>query len=254
MMSMFIPTKRHFREILLFLFNSRKSAAGSYRELLEAYGEYTPSIKTCEYWFRRFKKGDFDTADKERPGQPRKYHERNKRAHLLRYQRFHNGNRPFLCPHCVKAFSRHDNLKHHIKKTHQWADKLEQDSLYSIGQVEIVNPNLDLLEEPPPIRREDLIPLSTLNKHLTYNESDSSRILLIKRSTECPSVNHTEPENNDTKSISLKSTDNYNITNMPFGDLEYLTKSDNEQCDTLPNLMQGHIIEPLVEIKIEQRD
>ena len=33
--------------------------------LCEAYGEHASSIKTCEYWFRRFKSGDFDTSDKE---------------------------------------------------------------------------------------------------------------------------------------------------------------------------------------------
>lgn len=38
--------------------------------LCEAYGEHAPSISTCEYWFRRFKSGDFDTSDKEREGRP----------------------------------------------------------------------------------------------------------------------------------------------------------------------------------------
>ena len=33
--------------------------------LCEAYAEHASSIKTCEYWFRRFKSGDFDTSDKE---------------------------------------------------------------------------------------------------------------------------------------------------------------------------------------------
>ena len=27
----------------------------------------------CEYWFRRFKSGDFDIEDKERSGQPKKF-------------------------------------------------------------------------------------------------------------------------------------------------------------------------------------
>ena len=30
-------------------------------------------ISICEYCFRRYKKGDFDTKDKERPGQPKKF-------------------------------------------------------------------------------------------------------------------------------------------------------------------------------------
>lgn len=72
-MSNYEPTKHHLREVLLFLFNSKKSAAESHRSLLKTYGDHAPSIKTCEYWFRRFKSGDFDTDDKERPGQPKKF-------------------------------------------------------------------------------------------------------------------------------------------------------------------------------------
>ena len=39
--------------------------------LSETYSDYTPSILTCEYWFLRYKKDDFDTKDKERPDQPK---------------------------------------------------------------------------------------------------------------------------------------------------------------------------------------
>ena len=45
------------REALLFCFNFKKIAAEGHRLLCEAYGEHAPSIKTCEYWFRRFKSG-----------------------------------------------------------------------------------------------------------------------------------------------------------------------------------------------------
>jgi [histone H3]-lysine36 N-dimethyltransferase SETMAR len=72
-MSKFVPTKRNLREALLFCFHLKKSVAESQRMLSEAYGDYAPSISTCEYWFRRYKKGDFDTEDKERPGQPKKF-------------------------------------------------------------------------------------------------------------------------------------------------------------------------------------
>ena len=66
-MSNYVPTKQRFGKVLLLFFNSKKSAAESHRLLSETYGDYTPSIKTCEYWFRRFKSGDFDTKNKERP-------------------------------------------------------------------------------------------------------------------------------------------------------------------------------------------
>jgi len=39
----------------------------------EAYGDYIPSISTNEYWFRCYKKSDFNTEDKERPDQPKKF-------------------------------------------------------------------------------------------------------------------------------------------------------------------------------------
>ena len=38
-------------------------------------GDYSPLIKTCGYWFRRFKSGDFDTEDNERPDYPKKIEE-----------------------------------------------------------------------------------------------------------------------------------------------------------------------------------
>lgn len=72
-MSTFVPTKRNLREALLFCFNWKKKAAESHRLLCEVYGEHAPSQQTCEYWFRRFKSGDFDVDDKERPGQPKKF-------------------------------------------------------------------------------------------------------------------------------------------------------------------------------------
>ena len=70
-MSTFEPTKRHLREALLFCFHLKKTAADGHRMLLEAYGEHAPSIKTCEYWFRKFKDGNFITEDEERAGRPR---------------------------------------------------------------------------------------------------------------------------------------------------------------------------------------
>ena len=56
-MSIFVPTKQHLREALLFCFNLKKSAVETHRLLCEAYGEHAPPIKTCEYWFQRFKSG-----------------------------------------------------------------------------------------------------------------------------------------------------------------------------------------------------
>ena len=56
-MPTFVPTKQHLRKALVFCFNLKKSAAEGHRLLCKAYGGHAPSIKTCEYWFRRFKIG-----------------------------------------------------------------------------------------------------------------------------------------------------------------------------------------------------
>ncbi|UYV62812.1 SETMAR, partial [Cordylochernes scorpioides] len=72
-MSTFLPTKHNLREALLFCFNLKKSATDGHRFLCEAYGKHALSIKSCEYWFRGFKSGDFDTRDKERGGRPIKF-------------------------------------------------------------------------------------------------------------------------------------------------------------------------------------
>ena len=67
-MSDFIPEKRHLREVLLFLFNIKKTSAESCRMLVEAYGHNAPPERTCRQWFTRIKNQDFDLEDKERKG------------------------------------------------------------------------------------------------------------------------------------------------------------------------------------------
>lgn len=51
----------------------KKTAAESHRILEEVYGEYALSARTCQKWFTRFKSGEFDLEDHERPGQPKKF-------------------------------------------------------------------------------------------------------------------------------------------------------------------------------------
>lgn len=65
----FVPKKGHLREVLIHYFLLKKSAAESYRILQGVYGEHCLSQNTCERWFNRFKIGDFDKSDKERPSQ-----------------------------------------------------------------------------------------------------------------------------------------------------------------------------------------
>jgi len=61
-MSNFVLTKQHLREILIFCFNWKKSAAKVHRMLVEVYGDTAPD-KSCREWFRRFKDGDFSVEE-----------------------------------------------------------------------------------------------------------------------------------------------------------------------------------------------
>lgn len=51
----------------------KRTTAESHRILVETYGKYALSKTTCRDWFRHFKSGDFDTEDRERSGNPKKF-------------------------------------------------------------------------------------------------------------------------------------------------------------------------------------
>ena len=55
----------------MFCSHLKKTAAESYRLLREAYSKQAPSRDTCERWFRHFKRGDFEVADKEHGKSPK---------------------------------------------------------------------------------------------------------------------------------------------------------------------------------------
>ena len=67
-MSVYEPNSRHLREVLLFCFNMKKTAAESHRMLSSTYGEDAISERTCREWFQRFKKGDFNVEDRHSGG------------------------------------------------------------------------------------------------------------------------------------------------------------------------------------------
>ena len=82
-MSNFVLTKQHLREVLIFCFNCKKSAAEAHaRMLVEVYGDTAPTDKSCRKWFRRFKDGDFSVEDKPRSGQPKKFEDKELEALL----------------------------------------------------------------------------------------------------------------------------------------------------------------------------
>ena len=65
-MSNFVLTKQHLREILIFCFNWKKSAAEAHRILVEVYGDTALIDKSCREWFRRFKDEGFKDFSVER--------------------------------------------------------------------------------------------------------------------------------------------------------------------------------------------
>lgn len=81
-MSTFVPEKRHLREALLFIFHLKKKATEAHQLLVNAYQNDAPSLRTCQDWYQRFKSGDFDVKDKDRPGQPKKFEDAELQALL----------------------------------------------------------------------------------------------------------------------------------------------------------------------------
>ena len=72
-MSDFVPNNRNLREVLIFFFHSKKTAAEAHRELQEVYGDAALSKTTIRDWFRCFKNGDFDVVDRPREGSPKTF-------------------------------------------------------------------------------------------------------------------------------------------------------------------------------------
>ena len=81
-MSSFETNKRDLRELSIYLFNLKKSAAEAHRLLVERYDEAALSERSCREWFQKFKNGEFDTEDKERSGRPKVYEDAESEALL----------------------------------------------------------------------------------------------------------------------------------------------------------------------------
>ena len=72
-MSDFVPNNRHLREVLIFFFHSKKTAAEARRELQKVYRDAALIKTTCCDLFRCFKDGDFDVDDRPREGRPKTF-------------------------------------------------------------------------------------------------------------------------------------------------------------------------------------
>ena len=64
---------RHLRELSIYFFNLKKSAAEAHRLLVETYGEAALSEKSFREWFQKFRNDEFDIEDKERSVRPKVY-------------------------------------------------------------------------------------------------------------------------------------------------------------------------------------
>jgi len=72
-MSSFEPNKRHLRELLIYFFNLKKSAAEAHRLFIEAYDDAALSERSCREWFQKFKNSEFDVENKEHSERPKVY-------------------------------------------------------------------------------------------------------------------------------------------------------------------------------------
>ena len=132
-MSGFVPNNRHCREVLIFFFPSKKTAAEAHREVQKVYGDAALSETTCPDWFRRFKDGDFDVDDRPREGRPKAfedadviYHELLKpnetitgeryRTQLMRLSRALREKRPQYEQRHKKVILQHENAQPHVTK------------------------------------------------------------------------------------------------------------------------------------------
>ena len=67
-MSDFEPNSRNLREVLMFCFHWKKTAAEAHRMLSSTYSEAALSEQTCCEWFLDFKRGDFNVHDRHGGG------------------------------------------------------------------------------------------------------------------------------------------------------------------------------------------
>ena len=81
-MSNFVAENVFLRGVLLHYYDMKKTADESHCILVEVYGEHAVAERTCQKWFVRFKTDDFGLEDKERPGQPKKFEDKELEALL----------------------------------------------------------------------------------------------------------------------------------------------------------------------------
>ena len=129
----FVPNNRNLREVLNFIFHSKKKVAEAHRELQKVYGDAALSESTFRNWFRHFKDGDFDVYDRPREGRPKTledadliYYEllnsnetitgERYRTHLIRLSRVLREKWQQYEQRYEKVILQHDNARPHVTK------------------------------------------------------------------------------------------------------------------------------------------
>ena len=132
-MSDFVPNNGHLREVLIFFFHSKKTAAEAHRELQKVYGDAALSETTCRNWCRPFKDGDFDVDDRPREGRPKTFNDADViyyellkpnetttgeqyQMQLMRLSRALHEKRQQYEQRHEKVILQHDNARPHVAK------------------------------------------------------------------------------------------------------------------------------------------
>ena len=70
-----VDKNEHFRHHLLFAFNRGAKATEAAREICAVYGKGAIAERTAQYWFAKFKRGNFDLKDASHSGRPSEFDE-----------------------------------------------------------------------------------------------------------------------------------------------------------------------------------
>ena len=81
-MSVYEPNSCHLREVLIFCFNMKKSAAEAHRMLSNIYDEAAISERTCHKWIQHFKNSDFHVEDQHSGGREKVFEDAELKALL----------------------------------------------------------------------------------------------------------------------------------------------------------------------------
>ena len=65
-----VSQSEHFHHILLFNFRKGINASQVHKKLFDVYGDEALKERQCQYWFAKFRSGDFSLKDEERSGRP----------------------------------------------------------------------------------------------------------------------------------------------------------------------------------------